>query len=373
MPPSGINSGEVAKAYIADVLAGKVDACKWVRLFCERHTRDLKSGAKRGLKFDEGEAGRVLHFFDFLHHSKGEWGGRPFVLSPWEQAYLWVLFGWRKKSTGLRRFRISYLEVARKNGKALALDTPINTPGGWRTMGDLEPGDLVFDDQGVPCHVISTSNVFVGHDCYRVTFEDGEEIIADAEHLWTVMTKNSRRANNRECKKTTGVYRKKYREKGGYYDVTTAQMVKDFSRLRKDGKGTEYKYRVPMSAPVYYPEASLPLPPYAVGVWLGDGTKGTTNITSGAQDVQELISHLKDSGVENITSKEIRPGYHRVNIGAYGKNTFNPIRYALRNLGIFEEKRIPLAYLRASEEQRYELLRGLMDTGCASLLKRIPL
>ena len=361
MPPSVQNSARVAKKYIADVLTGKATACKWVRLFCERHEKDIKKGTKRGLYFDEEEAERVLRFFDFLRHSKGEWGGQSFILSPWEQAYLWVLFGWRKKD-GSRRFRISYLEVARKNGKALVLDTPINTPGGWRTMRDLEPGDLVFDDRGVPCHIVSTSDIFVGHDCYRVTFEDGEEIIADAGHLWTVMTKNSRRANNRECKKTTGVYRKKYREKGGYYDVTTAQMAKDFSRLRKDGKGTEYKYRVPMNAPVYYPEASLPLPPYAVGVWLGDGSKGTTDITSGAQDVQELISHLRDSGVENITSKEIRPGCYRVNIGAYGKNVFNPIRGALRNLGIFDAKRIPLPYLRASEEQRYELLQGLMDT-----------
>lgn len=139
MPPSVKNSARVAKKYIADVLAGKATACKWVRLFCERHEKDLKRGTKRGLYFDEEEAERVLRFFDFLRHSKGEWGGQAFILSPWEQAYLWVLFGWRKKD-GSRRFRISYLEVARKNGKStLAAGVAL-----YLLDGDKEPGAEVY-------------------------------------------------------------------------------------------------------------------------------------------------------------------------------------------------------------------------------------
>lgn len=139
MPPSVQNSARVAKKYIADVLAGKATACKWVRLFCERHEKDLKRGTKRGLYFDEEEAERVLRFFDFLRHSKGEWGGQAFILSPWEQAYLWVLFGWRKKDSS-RRFRISYLEVARKNGKStLAAGVAL-----YLLDGDKEPGAEVY-------------------------------------------------------------------------------------------------------------------------------------------------------------------------------------------------------------------------------------
>ena len=140
MPPSVQNSARVAKKYIADVLAGKATACKWVRLFCERHEKDLKRGTKRGLYFDEEEAERVLRFFDFLRHSKGEWGGQPFILSPWQQAYLWVLFGWRKKATGTRRFRISYLEVARKAGKSsLAAGVAL-----YLLDADKEPGAEVY-------------------------------------------------------------------------------------------------------------------------------------------------------------------------------------------------------------------------------------
>lgn len=361
---SRTNSAKVAKKYISDVIAGRVTVCKWVRLFCERHQRDLKDGGKRGLYFDKAAAERVLRFFDFLHHSKGEFGGQSFVLSPWQQAYLYVLFGWMKKSTRSRRFRISYLEVSRKAGKALSLDTPINTTDGWRVIGDIRVGDSVFDERGQPCNVISTSDIFTGHKCYKVSFEDGESIIADAEHLWTVMTKGSRRAEKRVCKKTTGVYRHDYRENGGYYNLTTEQMSGDFKHLRRDGKGTEYKYRVVVNTPIQYPVQELPIPPYALGVWLGDGTVGEPHITCGEQDVQEMYFLLCADGVPNVQCRQFnsRPGIYRISLCVIGKNHSNIFTEQLKRLNIFDEKRIPLLYLRAGVEQRYELLRGLMDT-----------
>lgn len=114
---SSANDPKIAKKYIADVLSGKILACKWVKLFCKRHVNDLQHGAKRGLYFDENAGARILRFFDFLRHSKGEFAGQHFILSDWQQAYLWVLFGW-KRADGMRRFRISYLELSRKNGKS---------------------------------------------------------------------------------------------------------------------------------------------------------------------------------------------------------------------------------------------------------------
>ena len=70
------------------------------------------------------------------------------------------------------------------SGKALSLDTPIPTPTGWTTMGDLKAGDKVFDENGKPCTVIQAHDVLLGRDCYEVSFSDGTSIIADAEHLW---------------------------------------------------------------------------------------------------------------------------------------------------------------------------------------------
>ena len=111
------NSPEVAKQYINDVLDGKILVCKWVKLFCQRHVKDLANCKERGLYFDEKAGARILKFFDFLKHSKGEFAGKQFVLSAWQQAYLYVLFGW-KNDDNTRRFRTSYIEVSRKNGKS---------------------------------------------------------------------------------------------------------------------------------------------------------------------------------------------------------------------------------------------------------------
>lgn len=110
-------SSHPADQYIDDVISGKQVACKWVRLACERHRRDLVDGPARGLHFDEGAGQHIIDFAAFTRHSKGEWARQPVVLEPWQQALLWILFGWHR-ADGTRRFRTSYWEVARKNGKS---------------------------------------------------------------------------------------------------------------------------------------------------------------------------------------------------------------------------------------------------------------
>ena len=69
-------------------------------------------------------------------------------------------------------------------GKALALDTPIPTPAGWTTMGQVRVGEQVFDEQGRPCTVVAATPVMHGRPCYEVEFSDCTVIVADAEHLW---------------------------------------------------------------------------------------------------------------------------------------------------------------------------------------------
>ena len=71
-------------------------------------------------------------------------------------------------------------------GKALALDTPLPTPDGWTTMGEVEVGDILFDETGAPCRVTGATDVMINRRCYRVRFSDGSSIIADADHLWAV-------------------------------------------------------------------------------------------------------------------------------------------------------------------------------------------
>jgi phage terminase large subunit-like protein len=104
-----------ALQYCQDVLSGQIVTGKYVKLAVQRHLDDLATGPSRGLYFDAKAAQRVIDFFHLLRHHKGEWAGQPVVLEPWQQFYIWCLYGW-KRTDGSRRFR-SYLEVARKNGK----------------------------------------------------------------------------------------------------------------------------------------------------------------------------------------------------------------------------------------------------------------
>src|SRR5206468_13075634 len=107
----------------------------------------------------------------------------PFVLHPGEFV-LGLTLEWVELPNDL---------VARLEGKALALDTPVPTPVGWRTMADLEPGDSVFDETGAPTNVVAATPPMLGRPCREVIFSDGQRIVADASHQWVTIDKNRRR------------------------------------------------------------------------------------------------------------------------------------------------------------------------------------
>jgi len=125
--------------YIDDVLNGHRHTGKYERQAVERHIADLKSADAMGYRFDDRAALKALVFISRLKHSKGEFSGHPFELSPWQAFIVWSLFGWRR-TDGTRRFRYAYVEVARKNGKttfaaALAL---------YMMIADGEQGAEIF-------------------------------------------------------------------------------------------------------------------------------------------------------------------------------------------------------------------------------------
>ena len=72
-------------------------------------------------------------------------------------------------------------------GKALAVDTPIPTPAGWKPMGELVPGDRVLGMDGKPVEVLAVSEVLLGRPCFRLTFDCDDEIVADADHRWLTL------------------------------------------------------------------------------------------------------------------------------------------------------------------------------------------
>lgn len=134
-----------AEGYVADVLSGAIPACKWTRLACERHLRDMKSAKSKDwpYRFDPAKAERVCRFVELLPHVKGRWASgtpQPMRLERWQAFLTCSLFGWVSKKTGARRFRKGRLYVPRKNGKT-SWAAPI---GHYMFAADGEPGAEVY-------------------------------------------------------------------------------------------------------------------------------------------------------------------------------------------------------------------------------------
>jgi hypothetical protein len=256
-----------------------------------------------------------------------------------------------------------YMMGASGSGKALALDTPIPTPDGWTAMGDLRTGDTVFDENGQPCQVTSAWDTRYGRPCYEVEFSDGSAIVADAEHQWLTDTHRSRVSGRRALRgdkrprRTTAHRPQQY--KRTFAEVTTTERM---AATLMDGKHANHSVRV--AAPLACPDKNLPVPPYTLGAWLGDGSSRTGQIT--CMD-PEIIAEVEAEGLPARIVPAASDG------GRAKLYRITGLTKLLRNAGILAPngrghgelhgaKHIPAAYLRASETQRRALLAGLLDT-----------
>lgn len=226
-------------------------------------------------------------------------------------------------------------------GKALALDTPLPTPTGWTTMGAIEVGDELYDANGRPTRVIAATETMLGRPCYEIEFSDGSTIIADAEHQWLTETRAARRRGRTDASV-----------------VTTEQMLATLTV----GAEARANHSVRNARALQAPEADLPVAPYALGAWLGDGHSGGARMTS---ETDEIPSFVARSGarVESrggmLSSIQLLEREKLVRAREVCGIEFTAL---LRKAGVLGDKHVPAAYLRASEAQRRELLAGLLDT-----------
>ena len=130
----------IPEKYIKDVLSGEVVTCKLRRRGVERHIYDLRTAKERGFYFDPEAGLRVIDFFQFLRHSKGEWAGQVITLEPWQQFDIYMIFGWKKIENDMRRFNTAFEFTARKQGKSTKASGIGTYLFGW----DNEPGAEVY-------------------------------------------------------------------------------------------------------------------------------------------------------------------------------------------------------------------------------------
>src|SRR3954462_8785085 len=198
-------------------------------------------------------------------------------------------------------------------GKALALDTPLATPKGWTTMGAVAVGDQVIGADGRPTTVVAATEVMTGRPCYEVHFSDGSIIVADAQHQWLTDDRASRKSaqaartgcNGYRTQRTFGAVR------------TTEELARTVRCATKDAR---LNHSVTNAQPLDLPHAELALPPYALGVWLGDGTSATAHFTSADPEIAAYIE--AELPADDVAAANW-----------------------LRSLGVLGDKHIPTSYL----------------------------
>ena len=238
-----------------------------------------------------------------------------------------------------------YLDLwAREHYKAIDVNELVPTPTGFKPHGSLVVGDWVYGSDGSPVRVIARTPVFTDADCYRVNFDDDYSVVVSGNHLWTVEEKSRKRingTNKRVCRESVTLSTKEVSE-----------------RLHTP----DNRLAIKVALPILNVEHLLPIKPYVLGAWLGDGTSANSAITCAYEDI-EIIEHIKSFGcnVYERKSSNANSGLFVIDGGTKGKKNTG-MTCILREINVQNNKHIPNEYLWANERQRRELLQGLMDT-----------
>lgn len=235
-------------------------------------------------------------------------------------------------------------------GKALEINTPVLTVNGFKPMKDIEVGDMVISEDGNPYLVTGTFPQGF-RDGYRVTFEDGTHVDCDGEHLWKFKTFSDQR-------------------RGRSWKVDTLNNIIANYKFKKSN-GT-FNLSIPVMSAVkhFNNETKLPIPPYALGALIGDACLKYHPITFTNPEmdvVNKVEQELAEFGCFHHYQNNLQHNF--VSNGNFGYwpcgRPINELARRIKELGLnitSRDKFIPQMYLYASEDERLELLRGLIDT-----------
>jgi len=283
----------------------------------------------------------------------------------------------------------------------------IPTPDGWSRLSEIVIGSKVFDESGRVCAVTETFDSLPDVS-YRLWFSDGTFVDACGDHQWVTWTHAERKALNRsphedhgrfpgewpawrlkrirgtqvdrkriesafaivesgkswrQASIATGVNPKSLRRAmraGGYvpraakvYDdspgprIRTTQEIVDTLTIGKRG---DTNHCIPTAGALDLPDVEVPIDPYVLGAWLGDGSTASGDFTAHQDDQPFLRAELRRAGYEPTLRKDPQ------SVGAIG------LLVDLRRAGVLGNKHCPSVYLRGSIAQRTAMLCGLMDT-----------
>lgn len=249
----------------------------------------------------------------------------------------------------------------RGGGKSSRINSLVMTPKGWVRMGDVSIGQLISDPTtGTQCHVIGVYPQGV-KDIYRITCDDGAQADVTLDHLWSYKLPNRERPRQNLGKQAeisrSLLGQKMLVDRWNRFKVgSTETLVEAIKR--------GYRPRIPLTEPLAFTVPSLawnaPMPPYLIGLMLGDGSLGSITMCTYDQEIREYLSSIgfnpsgkevdKFGGYVNWTPAKLRP----------------TISQWLGNRGLRHarswEKFLPEYILTAPIDFRMEVLQGLMDT-----------
>lgn len=229
------------------------------------------------------------------------------------------------------------------SGKAIPCDTMIPTPIGMRQANEIKVGDYLFDKEGKPTKVLGVYPQGK-KEVYEVTFGDGRKAKCCEEHIWAV-------------NKVT------WKNKNDFREMTVKEMLEN----GLIGSSRRSNFYIPVAKAVEYSQIDYSISPYVIGVFLGDGCCTGEYLTV-SSETEEIPNKIKDLiGADEVYKNPTNYNWTFKKNGHLIKTEILPDE--VRQLSY--NKSIPNSYKYGSIEQRFELIKGLMDTdGCITKDKR---
>lgn len=247
-------------------------------------------------------------------------------------------------------------------GKSLKINELVCTEGGWKQIGNLKIGDLIFHHDGT-CYPVSGIFPQGKLDTYRVFLNDDFYLDCSMDHLWMVRDVNRRKRGRGWVVKTLK-------------ELVDGSLHYDHNQNRADsGRKPVLKWEIPLVQPIQYNEKQYLIHPYILGALIGDGDLSNNctrvSIPDFQLEIKECIEKYLPDTLRFTKHENICPQYAVVQKKRTPINIFNR---EIKRLGLSvksHQKFIPVEYLTGSVEQRIDLLKGLMDTDGSADKNRI--